>query len=107
LQAITPLTPANVVEAVVNQEDPAAAGGFQAVGQTSQPLLGRYPFSLILHLPHHPAPCENSPDPQALGRITAVAVAHGIDQHLMEAELDLGEAIATGKGLEQQLHQRR
>jgi hypothetical protein len=34
-------------------------------------------------------------------------VAHSIDQHLMEAELDLGEAIATGKGLKQQLHQRR
>ena len=90
---------------MVNQEQPPATQGVKLLRQLADARLVGYPGTFVLHLPDQPVGCFNPPHAQALGWITTVAVAHGVDQGLLQPQLQLGLGVEAGDGFQQQLQQ--
>ena len=106
LQAVSATAPAHIIEAMVDQEQAPAAGGVLVVRQGVAAMACRHTRSLILHLPDQPARRLDAANPQAFARITAVAMAHGIDQGLLETQMQLSQGALAAHRLQQQLHER-
>ena len=91
---------------MVNQIKTAPPGSIHLGWQAELALLGRQAGPLILHLPDPPKRRFNSPDPQKLIRIAAIAVVHRIDQGLLQPQPELHPQRPQGHRLQQQLNQR-
>jgi hypothetical protein len=106
LDPIAPGTPADIVEALVDQKQSPASGGAMVQGQLTQGALAWAALiwaalksksrALVLHLPDQPEGTLNSAHPQTFGGVSVVAMAHGIDQGFMEAQFQLPLELPAG-----------
>ena len=107
MQTIPTAAPADIIEALVNQEQSPSTPGIGTIGQRSGTGMPGESIPLVLHLPDQPIGRQDPPDPQALVLILCIAMTHGIDESLMQAEFDPLRGFVTDDGLRQQLKQGR
>jgi hypothetical protein len=106
LQAIAPATPTHVIETVVDQKQATTRGCISPFGQAcSSPAEGET-GTFILDLPNPPTGRFDAPDADRLMGITAIAMAHRVDQGLLQPQLQTGLELVATHGLQQQIQQR-
>ena len=98
LQAVAAAAPAHIVKAVMNQKQAPAGCGLTALGKSGHTSVAGQSGPLVLDLPDPPVGCLDAADPHTLARIAAIAMAHRIDQGLLQTELQtLFQAAQTAQ----------
>jgi len=90
----------------MDQEKTSAAGGIKLIRERGLTHPPRYPLTFILDLPDQPVGREDATDPEPLGGVFRVAVTNGIDQCLVQTELNALACHQASDRFDQKLHQR-
>ena len=106
MQAVAPPAPAHIVKTLVDQEQSSATGGIKGRWQCGSAGLLRKTAALILNLPNQPIGRKDATNAQLLGGVLSIPMANGVDQGLVQPQLDPLTGENTTNWLGEKLEQR-